>query len=535
MSEITGIRFRNYKSFKNEYAEIPINRITVLIGRNNCGKSSCIDIIEALKNTAMFRGQNSELLIDVTLDADDLPEHEQHNLNRTFLCEPSGSKIDFTEVDSNGNFISSGIWRCRFLNEFIEKMRILRLNAERDILPEPYTQIDKIVANGDGACNLINCVLNHKNYDETLVQRDLLEALNQIMHPDSVFDGITVQKIDSSDDGKWEIFLYEGGERFPLSQTGSGLKTIILVLLNLLVIPNLNHSKFGYYNENTHNVFAFEELENNLHPALQRRLFDYIYQYCQEHKNAHIYLTTHSHVAINAFADKPNTQILHVIKENGISTVRRIEDFISKNELLNDLDVRASDLLQANGIIWIEGPSDRVYIKRWLKIFGGSELTEGRDYQFLYYGGRLLSHYTASEAEEETELIKILTTNRNSAIVIDSDKRSRRASINDTKKRIKNEFDSLGLFCWITKGKEIENYVEYQAINGAYNSHLSEHCGQYELFPDYIKSVRHNFTNEKVAFSNKVSVHITQEHAETMLDLKKMITTLIATIQSWNP
>ena len=94
MPQITGIRFRNYKSFKNEYAEIPLNKINVFIGRNNCGKSSCIDIIEALKKTAMFMdmfiGQNCELLIDVTFDADDLPEQEQHNLNRTFMVRPSG-------------------------------------------------------------------------------------------------------------------------------------------------------------------------------------------------------------------------------------------------------------------------------------------------------------------------------------------------------------------------------------------------------------------------------------------------------------
>ena len=34
------------------------------------------------------------------------------------------------------------------------------------------------------------------------------------------------------------------------------------------------------------------------------------------------------------------------------------------SEVLSNLGIRASELLQSNGVIWVEGPSDRVYIKR---------------------------------------------------------------------------------------------------------------------------------------------------------------------------
>lgn len=123
----------------------------------------------------------------------------------------------------------------------------------------------------------------------------------------------------------------------------------------------------------------------------------------------------------------------------------QIDSFISKTHVLEDLDVRASDIFQSNGIIWVEGPSDRVYIKRWLEIWGDKELIEGSDYQFLYYGGRLLSHYTTKETED---LINILSTNRNAAIVIDSDKRSKQGHINDTKneyrKNLKKKECSVG-------------------------------------------------------------------------------------------
>ena len=51
--------------------------------------------------------------------------------------------------------------------------------------------------------------------------------------------------------------------------------------------------------------------------------------------------------------------------------------------------------------------------------------------------------------------------NKNSFIVIDSDKRDADDDINDTKKRILDEF---GDKCWITKGREIENYLNSQGL-----------------------------------------------------------------------
>ena len=352
----------------------------------------------------------------------------------------------------------------------------------------------------------------------------MLNALNKIMGKDAQFESIRVQEISAGKEASetvWEVYLQEkGSTRFPLSQSGSGLKTIILVLLNLLVLPEID-------SRNTY-IFAFEELENNLHPALQRRLYEYVYDYATENKK-HIFLTTHSHVAINMFFGKDHTALYHVIKDGKASVVKQIENYLDKADILDDLDVKASDLLQANGIIWVEGPSDRVYIKRWLEVFGGNDIQEGRDYQFAYYGGRLLSHYSAEE--DAKELINILLINRNSAIVIDSDKRNRATPINDTKKRIVKEFGEKHLFSWVTKGKEIENYVALAAINTAFKQELQQQCGQYELFPNYIDGIYKNFKSKKVEFASKVKDSI---DSTVVLDLDIQIKKLYETVKSWN-
>ena len=555
-----GLRFKGYKSFSGGYVEIPeIEKINVFIGRNNSGKSSCLDIVENIinpdvlgRNPFLKNGMDIQLIHELS-EAEveyvfpkntyggGISDRNHYLFGKKFI----GKKMNFSILSSTvGYGIREKIFKYEYVpNELIfEKKynqfwkdfergevnlwatcKFRRLDAERNIVPEEERDIENVSSNGEGASNLIRKIINYSNYDENIVQEELLQALNSIVYPDALFENIKIQQVVSGKELKWEIFLQENGKRYALSKMGSGLKTIILVLINLLIIPKLKE----YQNKKI--IYAFEELENNLHPALQRRFFEYIYDFSKRNDIV-IFLTTHSHVAINTFCDKGGTQIFHVEKKGGVSNFHKIDDYISKTALLNDLDVRASDILQSNGVIWVEGPSDRVYIKRWLEIFDGGELEEGRDYQFLYYGGRLLSHYTTEQ--ECKGLINILLTNRNAAIVIDSDKRTSNSKINDTKKRVKKEFQKCSAFCWITKGKEIENYLNKESIERAFGERIHEQSDLIQLFPEYIEPICSPF--RKVEFAQKVVPHITKEDAKKMIGLEKQIILLISTIKKWN-
>lgn len=554
-----GLRFKGYKSFTQEYVEIlEFEKINVFIGKNNSGKSSCLDIIKDIidpneldKNPFLKNGLEIQLVHALSEEeiryvfsentfGGGIPTENHYMFGKNYIGKKMNFRISVEkdyrtrERDFQYQYVENkNVFEAEYnnyWNQFGERMRSLwkeyefrRLDAERNIVPEVESNDENINLNGEGASNLIQKIINYSEYDENIVQEELLTALNAIIYPETTYENIKIQQVDDAGELKWEIFLQEKGKRYALSKMGSGLKTIILVLANLLIIPKLK----AYKNKKI--IYAFEELENNLHPALQRKLFEYIYKYAQDN-DIMIFLTTHSHVAINTFCDKEGTQIFHVEKQDGVSKMHKKDDYISKTTLLNDLDVRASDILQSNGIIWVEGPSDRVYIKRWLKIFGGDEIEEGRDYQFLYYGGRLLSHYTAEQDCED--LISILLTNRNAAIVIDSDKRKNNSKINETKKRVKNEFEKYGAFCWITKGKEIENYLEKEAIEEAFGKKVGKQCEQYQLFPEYIGPICPTF--KKVEFAQKVVPYVIQERASKMLDLEKQVKSLYAVIKKWN-
>ena len=150
--------------------------------------------------------------------------------------------------------------------------------------------------------------------------------------------------------------------------------------------------------------------------------------------------------------------IYNVRAVNGLSEVTNPVSPSEARSALHDLGYRPSDLLQTNSIVWVEGPSDRIYLKSWISIADPS-LKEGIDYSIMFYGGRLLAHLSASEETVE-EFIELLKLNRFSSIVIDSDKKSEQSAINATKKRLVDEIEANKGVAWVTAGREIENEIE---------------------------------------------------------------------------
>ena len=131
-----------------------------------------------------------------------------------------------------------------------------------------------------------------------------------------------------------------------------------------LVIPDVERK------EKSNFVFAFEELENNLHPALLRRLFRYVEQYAVE-EQATIFLTTHSSTALDFFGTSEHAQIIRVSHDGESARANPVSKHFDRLGVVSELGARPSDLLQANGIVRVEGPSDRVYFNRWIETLLG--------------------------------------------------------------------------------------------------------------------------------------------------------------------
>jgi predicted ATPase len=202
-------------------------------------------------------------------------------------------------------------------------------------------------------------------------------------------------------------------------------------------------------------ICLLEEPEVHMHPKLQRRMFEQVLLVAKE-KSLQLVITTHSAALINAASSRD----IKMFQAQGQKIVEA-----NITEVLDRLGYQAADLLQANCVIWVEGPSDRMYLNTWLKA-RDANLKEGLHYSIMFYGGKLFKHVTGSTTAVK-DLISLCRLNRNSAIVFDSDKAGPDAELTETKQRLQKEFNAGNGFAWVTEGREIENYLDETALRAS--------------------------------------------------------------------
>lgn len=239
----------------------------------------------------------------------------------------------------------------------------------------------------------------------------------------------------------------------PIEALGAGVHEVFMLASEIIL--------------NKSSAILLEEPEVHLHPHLQRRLMKFI---CDETESQY-FITTHSASII----DTPGASVFGVRNEEGRAYIRPLITSHEKFNACRELGFRASDLLQSNCVIWVEGPSDRIYLKKWI-YDADSDLIEGVDFTIMFYGGKLLSRLSV-EDESFMDYINLLSINRHPAILIDSDKASGNSSLRETKTRVLAEMNNINAFYWVTSGREIENYYSYEDRRKAV-LHVHPHSGE---------------------------------------------------------
>ena len=320
----------------------------------------------------------------------------------------------------------------------------------------------------------------------------------------------------------------------PMTRTGSGLKTILLALLNLYLVPDLMGRHKQKSSSLSNFVFGFEELENNLHPSLQRRLFLYLKQ-VSESDGCKFFVTTHSHVVIDLFSRDQNAQIIHVMHDGECAKVERVTTYIGHKSIFDDLEVRASDLLQTNCVVWVEGPSDRVYFNKWVELWTAGELKEHVDYEVCFSGGTLLARYSFDDSTEEGERIEALRINRNAVVLIDSDKKTSDDKLKGRVERVGREVEGMGGIAWVTAGKEIENYIPDEALEAFVGRPgVRSEAGFADLFEFIERNGKGNYSGRKVELAEKICQILTKQMMERHLDLGEQMEKICGQIRIWN-
>lgn len=139
----------------------------------------------------------------------------------------------------------------------------------------------------------------------------------------------------------------------------------------------------------------------------------------------------------------------------------------------------------------------------------------------------------------DNTLIPMLHINKNAFVIIDRDGTRIKKRLNDTKVRIQEEIGDEN--CWITKGREIENYLTKRSIeewiNLKHNLHISYKYDKYNKIEDNIKKSYSgkilDYSKDKSGNAREICEFIEPEDLK-ILDLYEKMNILKSKIRSWN-
>lgn len=420
---ISKIRVQNYKSFLDS-GEVAINGgLFALIGQNNTGKSAIMDAIQCVfpssKKTITsmdyHKGTTSDIIIEIWfnnvteeyLEEKIYAEKVNNQINKVKKLKKE-LESDNTEskkkklIDENDKIQEV---RQKLYKEYIDMFKIendecyIKLVAKKgsNITKKFYLSKEEEIKEPDlkilmPEMKVIPAIRDPKNestagsnsYLKELIQMldDEIQTsieisgsnisykeLNKVIADEtkerckSLGSDITSFYNDAIGTNDYEVIIDSDvniskgttyttkikdkntGVESDILSCGTGYQSMIILSI-LETYVKISQKNFSY-------ILLIEEPEVYLHPTLQRKMIDTLI--IISHGNQ-VLFTSHSPITVSKLA---SSQIKLVKKTKGVAT---IED-IDPNIVIEELGIKADDILANKGIIFVEGKDDKSVIE----------------------------------------------------------------------------------------------------------------------------------------------------------------------------
>ena len=248
-----------------------------------------------------------------------------------------------------------------------------------------------------------------------------------------------------------------GADERAIYNWGDGTQQLITMLFSI----------FKHKDEDA--VFFIEEPELYLHPGLLRKFIEVIN--LDMFNKTQYFITTHSNIVLDASADTNINMSIFKFKKLKDQPKGGQEKFTVEQcnngdvSLLNELGVRNSSVFLSNCSVWVEGITDRLYLKHYLKLYtdkypGKKQFRENLDYTFIEYGGGNLVHFNF-DPNDSSDTINAKYINNKIFLIADNDnsqpdskKGQRKVHLKEV---LKNKFYELPVV-------EIENLITQEIL-----------------------------------------------------------------------